>query len=77
MTTNTYTEIESYFVGTEEYSLRIFAYPQHGEVDFEIYNANGEYVNTITSNRPDLSTSVVWRYLKGIPTDCITYIGKE
>lgn len=75
--TTTFTQIESYFVGNDEYMLRIFAYPQHNEVDFEIYTVNGEYVTTITSNRPELSTSVVWKFLKGIPTDCITYIGKE
>jgi hypothetical protein len=68
-----YTEYPRYFVGRDEFSLRAFAYPSKGEIDFEIYR-DGEYLATITSNAPHLSTSVVHRYLKGIPTPCITYV---
>ena len=68
--------IDNYRVGDEVFDLIVFPYSAHGEVDFEVYQ-NGEYLYTLTSNRPDLSTSVVWRYIKGIPCDAITYCSKD
>jgi hypothetical protein len=68
-----YTEIPNYFVGDTEYFVKVFGYPEVGEIDFEVYNVEREYLFTLTSNRPDLSTSVLWRYLKGIPCDAITF----
>lgn len=76
MSNHIYSEVKPYFVGNDEYALRIFAFPADNEIDFEIYNKDGDYMTTITSNRPDLATSVVWRYLKGIPTDAITYVAE-
>lgn len=66
-------EIDEFYVGDEVYSVKVFPYPQHGEIDFEVWTCGGEYLFTITSNRPDLSTSVLWRYMKGIPTDAVVY----
>lgn len=77
MTTSLYNEIPNYFVGDTEYFVRVFPYPKDGEIDFEVWSKGQEtYLFTLTSNRPDLSTSVVWRYIKGIPCDAITYVGK-
>lgn len=73
---STYHEVNDYMVDGDVYRIRCFGYPEHNEIDFEIINAQGQYVATITSNRPDLSTSVVYRWLKGIPADCITYVVK-
>jgi len=66
MTTNLVTEIPSYFVGDTEYFVRVFPYPNENEIDFEVYTANEEfYLFTITSNRPELSTSVIRKYIQG------------
>lgn len=67
-------EIDNFYVGDDCYSVKCFPYPEHGEIDFEVWSADGlTYLFTITSNRPDLSTSVLWRYMKGIPTDAVVY----
>jgi hypothetical protein len=69
----TYTEIPSYFVGDSEYFVKAFGYADVNEIDFEVFTPEGEYLFTVTSNRPDLSTSVLWKFLKDIPTDAITF----
>lgn len=75
--TNAYTD-PHYFVGDTEYFVISFPYPQHNEIDFEVWSKDKEeYLFTLTSNRPDLSTSVLWRYLKGIPCDAVTYVSKD
>ncbi len=75
--TNAYTD-PHYFVDNDEYYVISFPYPQHGEIDFEVWSKDkGEWLFTITSNRPDLSASVLWRYLKGIPCDAVVYSSKE
>lgn len=71
-------EIQDFMVGDISYFVKCFPYPEHGEIDFEVYSQGGEsYLYTLTSNRPDLSTSVLWRYIKGIPCDAVTHISKE
>lgn len=70
-------QIDEYFVGDEVFTVKIFPYPQHNEIDFEVWTCGGEYLFTLTSNRPELSTSVLWRYIKGIPCDAITYVSKD
>jgi hypothetical protein len=70
-------EIDEFIVGDEVFSVKCFPYPEHNEIDFEVWTCGGEYLFTITSNRPDLSTSVLWRYIKGIPTDAVVYSTKD
>lgn len=74
--TKTFT-IDNYRVGDEVYNVLVFPYPEHNEIDFEVWNTEGGYLFTITSNRPELSTSVLWAYIKGLPTDAVVYTTKE
>ena len=67
-------QIDNYRVGGQTYTVKCFPIPQDNEIDFEVWNDEGEYVATVTSNRPDLSTSVLWKYLNGIPTDAVTFV---
>ena len=69
-------QIDEFFVGDECYTVKCFPYPKDGEIDFEVWTVGGEYLMTVTSNRPELSTSVLWAYLKGLPTDAVTYVVK-
>ena len=72
------TTLPNYHVGDTEYFVIVFPYPQHGEIDFEVWSKDKEeYLFTITSNRPELSTSVLWAYMKGLPTDAVVYSTKE
>ena len=72
------TTLPHYFVGDEEFYVIAFAYPEHNEIDFEVWTKDKEaWMFTITSNRPDLSTSVLWAYIKGLPTDAVVYSTKE
>lgn len=71
--TNAYTD-PHYFVGNDEYYVISFPYPKYNEIDFEVWSKDKEeYLFTLTSCRPDLSTSVLWRYLKDGTTDYVTF----
>jgi hypothetical protein len=70
--TKTFT-IDNFRVGDETFNVIAFPYPEHGEIDFEVYSTEGEYLFTVTSNRPELSTGPLWAYVKGLPTDAITF----
>jgi hypothetical protein len=58
-------QIDEYIVNDQCFMVKVFPYPQHNEIDFEVYTVAGEYLYTITSNAPELSTSVVRRYILG------------
>lgn len=70
-------EIAEYIVADKVYTVRVFPYPQHNEIDFEVYTCGGEYLFTLTSDRPDLSTSVLYRFIKTGDRTHVNYYSED
>lgn len=77
MTTQTFYQIDEYVVGDDVYTVKCFAYPQHNEIDYEVWTCGGEYLFTITSTRPDLSTSVLRRYIQSNDRTYVNYSSED
>ena len=77
MTTQHFHQIDEYVVGDDVYTVKCFAYPQHNEIDYEVYTCGGEYLFTVTSDRPDLSTSVLHRFIKNGDRTHLNYVSTD